>query len=111
VALLSAGFPTRAQVLIFLAAGGLLGYVAASGRFLSGPEAIAAPGGEAQETKQPGEVILFSVRVPADAVLEIDDYKTNSTGAVRTFQTPPLPGDGHYSYTLKATSQGKEVSR
>jgi uncharacterized protein (TIGR02246 family) len=102
---------TRAHVLIFLAAGALLGYLAASSRFLTGPEAIAAPGGEAQETKQPGEVILFLVRVPADAVLEIDDYKTNSTGAVRTFQTPPLPADGHYSYTLKATSQGKEVSR
>jgi uncharacterized protein (TIGR02246 family) len=98
-------------VLIFLAAGALLGYLAASGRFLTGPEAIAAPAGGAQETKQPGEAILITLRLPADAVLEIDDYKTNSTGAVRTFQTPPLPADGHYSYTLKATSQGKEVSR
>jgi uncharacterized protein (TIGR02246 family) len=64
-----------------------------------------------QETKRQGEAILITVRLPPDAVLEIDGHRTESTGEVRTFQTPPLPADGDYTYTFKATSQGKEVTR
>jgi arylsulfatase A-like enzyme len=41
----------------------------------------------------------------------IDNDKTTSTGEVRTFNTPPLPTGGRYTYTLKATSGGKEVTR
>jgi arylsulfatase len=56
-------------------------------------------------------VIVITIRLPADAVLEIDGTKTTETGEVRTFQTPLLAVDGHYVYNLKATSQGKEVTR
>src|SRR5262245_37171849 len=102
---------TRMQVLTVLAVGALLGYLAASGKIPIGPDAIAAPVGGAQASREDGEAIVITIRLPADAVLEIDDYRTNSTGEVRTFQTPPLPADGHYTYTLKAMSQGKEVTR
>jgi uncharacterized protein (TIGR03000 family) len=44
------------------------------------------------------------VRLPADAVLTIDDRPTRSTSAVRRFDTPPLPPQGQYSYTLKASA-------
>ena len=53
----------RLQALIILAAGALLGYLAASGRFLSGPGAIAAPVLGVQETSQPGEAITITVRL------------------------------------------------
>ncbi|HMF14957.1 MAG TPA: sulfatase-like hydrolase/transferase, partial [Gemmataceae bacterium] len=131
---------TTAQVLIFMAAGALLGYAAASERSrltdsadAASPDRRGASKSAAQstpetlaccsdargvllaqdETKsgQPGEVIVITVRLPADAVLEIDGFKTESTGQVRTFETPPLSAGKTYSYTLKATSQGKEVSR
>src|SRR5262249_40830134 len=95
------------QACVVLAAGALLGYVAASGRFLPRPAA-------AQEAKQPPEelaIITFTVRLPADAILLIDEDKTTSTGDVRTFQTLPVAKGKHYVFTLKATSQGKEVTR
>jgi uncharacterized protein (TIGR03000 family) len=88
----------RFQVLFVLAAGALLGFAAASGRFAFG---------QADEAK----VIVLTVRLPADAALLIDDHMTTETGGVRTFQTPPLPVGRYYAYTLKATSQGKEVTR
>jgi uncharacterized protein (TIGR02246 family) len=102
---------TRAQNLIVLAAGALIGYLAASNRFLRVPDAIAAPGIGPQETSASGQAIVITVRLPADAILEIDGYRTQSRGQVRTFRTPPLAVGREYSYTLKATSQGKEVSR
>ncbi len=66
--------------------------------------AQAAPGGVK-------EIITFEVRLPAGAVLEIDGAKTTSTGESRTFQTPPLRAGGRYAYTLKATADGKVVTR
>jgi uncharacterized protein (TIGR02246 family) len=77
------------------------------------------PGGADEKAKSgatpaPGgaeEVISFKVRLPADAVLEIDGKKTTSTGEMRTFDTPPLRVGGHYIYTLKATANGKQVTR
>src|SRR5262249_61326493 len=57
------------------------------------------------------ELILCDVRLPASAILTIDGFKTRETGALRHFQTPPLPVGGEYTYTLKATHQGKEVTR
>ena len=57
------------------------------------------------------EAIVFQVLVPADAQLEIDQDKTQARGETREFQTPPLKVGGHYSYTLKATAQGKTVTR
>src|SRR5262245_40627503 len=94
---------TKLQGLLVLAAGALLGWAAASVNLDFFPVALGADG-----TK---EAIEFVVRLPADATLEIDGNKTEQTGVVRTFVTPPLPVEGHYSYTLKATSQGKEVTR
>jgi uncharacterized protein (TIGR03000 family) len=100
---------TRVQTLLVLAAGALLGGVAASGNFLSGRQADASPASGSQGDSL--EVIVFQVRLPADAVLLIDDNKTEETGEARRFRTPPLPVGRHYAYTLKATSNGKEVTR
>jgi uncharacterized protein (TIGR02246 family) len=70
------------------------------------------PGGVDEKVKGDGkEVISFKVRLPADALLEIDGNKTTSTGETRTFETPPLRVGGQYVYTLKATANGKEVTR
>jgi uncharacterized protein (TIGR02246 family) len=70
------------------------------------------PGGADEQAKGDGkEVISFKVRLPADAVLEIDGNKTTSTGETRTFDTPPLRVGGQYVYTLKATANGKQVTR
>jgi uncharacterized protein (TIGR02246 family) len=71
-----------------------------------------APEGADEKAKGDGkEVISFKVRVPADAVVEIDGKKTTSTGETRTFDTPPLRVGGTYTYTLKATANGKQVTR
>src|SRR5262245_54557132 len=72
---------------------------------------LLGPGAKAAQGGRQGEVIVLTVRLPADAVLLIDDHKTQETGGVRTFRTPPLAVGGHYAYTLKAMSQGKEVTR
>src|SRR5262249_38997151 len=114
----------RLQTCMVLAAGALLGYLAAAGKLPLGRQANAATGNElpaavaSQATSlvpgQAGEekkVIVFTVRLPANASLQIDGDKTKETGEVRTFQTPPLPVTGHYAYTLKASYQGKEVTR
>jgi uncharacterized protein (TIGR02246 family) len=70
------------------------------------------PGGADEKAQGDGkEVISFKVRLPADAVLEIDGNKTTSTGDMRTYQTPPLRVGGQYVYTLKATANGKTVTR
>src|SRR6516162_9437231 len=74
--------------------------------FAAGQGPGAAPGQGVAE-----EVISFKVRLPADAVLEIDGKKTTSTGETRTFDTPPLRVGGRYVYTLKAKVNGKEVTR
>src|SRR5262245_11495905 len=95
--------------------GALLGYTVATGKFGLLPRAEAAPQpallNVALEDEGQKEIIAFEVRLPADAVLMIDDYKTTSTGERRTFETPPLAKGGHYAYTLKATSGGKEATR
>jgi uncharacterized protein (TIGR03000 family) len=100
---------TKVQALLVLASAVLLGCVAASGNFLRGRQADAGPASGSQGDA--AEVIVFVVRLPADALLMIDDDKTTSTGEERRFRTPPLHVGGHYSYTLKATSNGKEVTR
>jgi uncharacterized protein (TIGR02246 family) len=79
--------------------------VAASAHFPLGSPAQAAPPTEGDE------VISFEVRLPADALLEIDGNKTTSTGEIRNFHTPPLRVGRHYTYTLKATANGKAVTR
>jgi uncharacterized protein (TIGR02246 family) len=87
-----------------------LGPFVAAGRGPGGAEEK-AQGGAAPAKGAAEEVISFKVRLPADAVLEIDGKKTTSTGETRTFDTPPLRVGGHYVYTLKATANGKQVTR
>jgi hypothetical protein len=58
----------------------------------------------AEEKKEP---IEFVVRLPADATLDVDDHRTQETGPVRTFITPPLSAEGHYTYVLKAVSRAR----
>jgi uncharacterized protein (TIGR03000 family) len=84
---------TTPKALLVLVAGVLLGGLAR---------------GQTGEQKQ---VIVFTIRLPADAALTINDHLTRETGSVRTYQTPPLSVGGHYAYNLKATSKGKEVTR
>jgi uncharacterized protein (TIGR03000 family) len=87
-----------------LAAGALLGYLAASGHLGLNRLARAEP---TQEERP----IAFEVLLPADATLEIDGNKTDATGTTRTFRTPALEAGRKYSYTLKATLGGKTVTR
>jgi uncharacterized protein (TIGR03000 family) len=88
---------TKTRAIIFLAAGILLGCVAGS--------LVRAQSGEKSA------VIYITIRLPADATLFIDDHKTQETGDVRTFRTPPLPEGRSYAYVLKATSNGKTVTQ
>jgi arylsulfatase len=89
---------------VVVAAGGLLGYGAATGRLDWGTAARAAP----QDRES---VIPFELLVPADAVVEIGGHRTSETGAERRYDTPPLRAGGEYTYTIKATWRGKEVTR
>src|SRR5262249_47248990 len=107
---------TKLLVIASLAIGGLLGYLAASGklnllhRAEAGPPVVPAAAlavGEADNE----QVIVFEVLLPGNAVLEIDGNKTTETGGERTYQTPPLKVGGRYNYTLKATSGDKVVTR
>jgi arylsulfatase len=93
----------RWQTCLVLAIAAWLGWAAASGRLDWVPRAFA----QQAETA----TIVFTVRLPADAILVIEESNTDATGEVRTFQTPPLAKGKQYSYTLKATSRGKEVTR
>jgi len=54
------------------------------------------------------------VVVPADAKVWVDGKATQQTGAVRSFESPPLTPGKQYSYDIKAQwrdSNGKEVTR
>jgi len=50
----------------------------------------------------------LTVKLPADAVLEIEGRLTKSTGAERSFVSPPLAEGKKYTYTLKATFKGPD---
>jgi uncharacterized protein (TIGR03000 family) len=110
---------TKVQMAAVLVAGALLGQLAASrGLFFLNPgttkpglESVAAAAAVFGDEEGAGEVISFEVLLPADAVLEIDGGKTESTGADRWFETPALPVGKSFVYGLKATSQGKTVTR
>jgi uncharacterized protein (TIGR03000 family) len=57
--------------------------------------------------------VTLEVRLPADAVLEIEGVRMRPTGEVRRLVSPPLEVGKRYTYTLKATwREGpKEVAR
>ena len=115
---------TRLLALVCLAAGALLGYMTATGKFhllpttearapsasQAGPS-IAGKIGCCMPQEGQDEVLDIEILLPGDAVLEIEGVKMESTGEIRHFQTPPLARTGHYTYTVKATHKGKEVSK
>jgi hypothetical protein len=85
----------RIQVIVVLTAGVLLGYLAASGNISLGRQVAAAA---ASQAGQQEAVIVITIRLPADAILEIDGHRTTETGETRTFQTPPLALGSRYTY-------------
>lgn len=61
----------------------------------------------------PSDKALFTVRLPAGAVLTVDEAATKSTGPERSFITPVLDAGKVYAYTLVATweENGAKKSR
>lgn len=61
----------------------------------------------------PENAALVTVNVPADAEIWFSGNKTNKTGAVREFETPPLEPGANYSYVVRARwmENGKEVDQ
>jgi uncharacterized protein (TIGR03000 family) len=53
----------------------------------------------------------LEVRLPADAALEVDGWRTRQTGSSRLFESPPLVPGKSYTYDLRATwtAGGREV--
>lgn len=49
-----------------------------------------------------GERATITIRLPAGAVLSIDDRKSPSSEPVRSFATPPLAAGKEYAYLMKA---------
>jgi uncharacterized protein (TIGR03000 family) len=88
---------TRLCFLMGVAAGALLGF---------------SPGlrGDGPARAEPAQI---RVLVPADAQVEIGGGKTDQTGTVRRFVTPPLQPGETFTYTLRASwrEQGKLVVR
>jgi uncharacterized protein (TIGR03000 family) len=69
----------------------------------------------ANNTSAPAPVdttAYVTVRVPAKAEIWFYGTKTNSAGAVRRFQTPPLTPGGRYNYEIQArwSENGHEVT-
>jgi uncharacterized protein (TIGR03000 family) len=63
---------------------------------------------------QPRNVpVTLVIRLPADAVLEIQGTRTQQQGEIRRFTSPPLPPNQQFTYTLKGTWQenGQPVVR
>src|SRR4051794_22198403 len=61
----------------------------------------------AQQTRP----ITFEVRVPANATVMLDEMRTTSTGESREYQTPPVAVGKTYAYTLRATVNGRTITR
>jgi uncharacterized protein (TIGR03000 family) len=55
--------------------------------------------------------VALNVRVPAQAEVLVEGKKTEQTGMVRRFVSPPLTPGRTYTYNLKAkwTDNGREV--
>jgi uncharacterized protein (TIGR03000 family) len=61
-----------------------------------------------------GQKATLTLKVPANAVVEIEGVKTKQTGEVRRFESPPLTPGKNYTYTIKVTykdADGKDVSK
>jgi uncharacterized protein (TIGR03000 family) len=55
--------------------------------------------------QSPDKSIILEILLPEDARLFLEGQDTKSTGAMRTFESPPLP-PGKYTYTIKAILTG-----
>lgn len=55
--------------------------------------------------------IRFTVRLPEKATLMVGEYQTTSKGASRLFESPAMATGKRYTYTLKATLNGKVVEK
>jgi uncharacterized protein (TIGR03000 family) len=55
--------------------------------------------------------ISFEVLVPADARVDVNGLKTQSTGESRRYDTPPLRVGPEYRYNLEVTAKGKTVTK
>jgi uncharacterized protein (TIGR03000 family) len=62
-------------------------------------------------TAQQNQTIVFEVLLPGGATLEIEGYKTTSTGERRTFETPAVPVGKTYSYALKANDGQTQIAK
>jgi uncharacterized protein (TIGR03000 family) len=58
-----------------------------------------------------GNAAVISVKVPANAEIWLNDYKTKITGPAREFISPPLSGDMAYRYHVRVRwmENGHEV--
>jgi uncharacterized protein (TIGR03000 family) len=65
-------------------------------------------GGQAAPQKK---TAVFRILVPADAVLEINNFSTQTTGEIRRFQSPPVEVGQNYGYPIRATWKGKTITR
>ena len=75
------------------------------------PPPAAAPGYPVVGDAPPDNTAHVSVRIPADAEVWFGQGKTQQTGAVREFVSPPLTPGKEYTYDIKARWMvgGKEV--
>jgi uncharacterized protein (TIGR03000 family) len=88
------------------------GMLAAAGLMVAVATATADPKDPPKPEPRPVErPATFEIRLPADAVLEINGYKTTSTGSFRRFESPPLPIGKNYTYLLKATWRDQVVEK
>jgi uncharacterized protein (TIGR03000 family) len=62
----------------------------------------------AEPEKKP---LTLEVRLPADAVLEVNGVRMKTPGEVRPFESTPLAVGKEYTYVLAATWRGKTVMR
>jgi uncharacterized protein (TIGR03000 family) len=62
---------------------------------------------------QDANTVHLTVRVPPDAQITVEGYRTQSRGPVRDFVSPPLTPDRDYTYDIQAKwmQDGKEVTR
>jgi len=75
------------------------------------PPPVATPGYQFGGDAPPDNTAHVSVRIPADAEVWFGGGKTQQTGAVREFASPPLTPGKEYTYDIKARWMvgGKEV--
>jgi uncharacterized protein (TIGR03000 family) len=81
---------------------GLSGSPAFAAHALHGPVMTPPPKKDDVKPKDGGTGGTLSVSLPADAKLLFNGVAASGSGAVRTFQTPPLEAGQSYQYTLTA---------